>query len=202
MCPPLCGAGRRKGEWGLTAWDSAPASPSNGGRVSPALLLFGRVVGWWHPGGGAARVGGCGWKKGLGGVPGRGAAPCPGSWKRRVPVGRSALALPAPLSLPALQTGRGSSQCLPGCCAPRRVLGQGLPPRRDGCTRGLCLCLSLRSGCCRSCLYPLLLLLLCPLHRRPCLVTPILTPYTPCRALSPPPHWPGGTVPPCFLQQQ
>lgn len=126
----------------------------------------------------------------LGRVPGRGAVPCPGCWKRGVPVGRHAPALPAPVSLPALQMGRGSSGCLPGCCLPLPRLGStgsGSPSLQGGvCTWALlgALCLSLPSGCCHSCLYPFLLL--CPPHCRPCLVTPFPMPCTPCRALSPP----------------
>lgn len=193
MCPPPRGTGRGKEGWGLAAWGSAPASPSKGGGLfCPAsLLLLGWVGGWWHPGvGGLPELGVVARRGALGRVLGRGAVPCPGCWKRGVPVGRHAPALPAPVSLPALQMGRGSSGCLPGCCLPLPRLGStgsGSPSLQGGvCTWALlgALCLSLPSGCCHSCLYPFLLL--CPPHCRPCLVTPFPMPCTPCRALSPP----------------
>lgn len=108
-------------------------------------------------------------------------------------------------SLPACPADGQGLQPVPAACPGRGVLGQAPPPWKEGCAGGLCLvpCVCLPSGCCRSCLHSLLLLLY-PFYRIPCLVTPFPTPCTLCRSLSPPPSppWPGGTIPPCFLQQQ
>lgn len=142
------------------AWSSAPASlcKEEGSLLSYFLLLW-WVENWWHP-----RVGGLPefcvmtGRRALGGVPGKGAAPCPGSWKHEVPTGRCAQTLPAPLSLSALQMGKGYNQCLPDCCLP--LLGLGSTGSGSPSLQGRVhtwallgtLCLSLPSGCCCSCL--------------------------------------------------
>lgn len=87
--------------------------PARLGTLLPCLLAAAQVGGQLM----APRVGGL---PELGVVAGRGVLV--GFWKHRMPVSRCALALPAPLSLPALQTHKGSRHCLPGCCLPLPTL--------------------------------------------------------------------------------
>lgn len=118
---------------------------------------------------------------------------CSGSACSSCPAEGQGLQPVPPWLLPAPRLGWGA-------------LGQALLARRGarvGSAR--CLVSVSSSGCCHSCLSPLLL---CPLpHRRPCLVTPLpyaLPTLQGTVTLSTPPTlpWPGGIIPPCFPQQQ
>lgn len=127
---PHCGAGGEKRGWGLTVW----GSPAREGSVLPCLLAAAQagVGGWGGPWcGGTARVGGCGWKRN----------PWWGSRKRgRLPALAPGdiwcpQALPAPLSMPALQTAGAPTDAVPAAACPGWVscLGLSLLAKRGVC---------------------------------------------------------------------
>lgn len=157
LCVPPVGQGKeREAEGSLSG-----APQQAGGCLScPAsLLLLRQVGGWGDPGvEGLPGLGVVAGRGTHGGVPGREAAPCPGSWGHDVPAGSACSSLHA---CPA--DSRGSGWCLPSCYLPRLgVVSWALPSCKEGCVHGICLVPCVRlfpSGCYRSCLYPLLL---CP----------------------------------------
>lgn len=179
----------------------APASRSKGGGIPcPAsLLLLGGVGGWWHPGVGAGcQIWGSWLEEGdLSGVPGRGAAPCPGSWK----------------------CGGARGQACPGSACSGQVAPWLLPAPAWAGEYWVGVSLFARRGAwvgsawCLVSVSPLWMLSLLPVTPSSSVPSPPSSIADPAWSLPslclahPAGHchpllWPGGTDPPCFPQQQ
>jgi len=157
VVPPKAGLG------GLAACGWAPASPSKGGGLScPASWLLLRAMGDWGD------TGAGGWCQGWGSWLEEGQLPALAPGSAGCPRAR-----PAPLSLPTLEPG-GALATACACPGWGSWVGLSLLTQRGACMGSAwCLVCLFPSGCCRSCLCTLLLLLCAP-HRRPCLVPPSL----------------------------